>query len=297
MRRAVTIIELIIAMVILSAVVTMALLTFSYMNSAWNVESDKAAMRLTAKAIFDEISRSIRTTGGELPGGVAGLRVFGRGGERLSFVLNSNGWVDKSVDSSNWNFRNSQLAIPVSNALNFSDNGQILTTLHVPAQGALPNTAPIRDTTVMLPIKYLIVKGGSCSKDSVVADVTSFATRWPWDKAVRVDLSTAVYNLDSLHYYMASDTLMLRKNRGKAAMFAVGVDTLRFQYFHPVVGWRDSLVNTAPANKVTKVRVRIRVRTLDPDVNLRKLQPATKGYYYEILQTEVSMRNDSLVNK
>ncbi|HOX53801.1 MAG TPA: hypothetical protein PKY05_20140, partial [Fibrobacteria bacterium] len=106
-----------------------------------------------------------------------------------------------------------------------------------------------------------------------------------------------VQKLDSTTYRKSNDTLFLRRNTLPEAVFAIGVDTLRFQYLHPAVGWRDSLSGAAPANVVSKVRIRLVMRSLKPDSKLKKDAPSTRGYRFSRLEMEVGLRTTALNNR
>ena len=150
-----------------------------------------------------------------------------------------------------------------------------------------------------LPILERISSTGGCG-DSIVLDagtLTDFPQSWTWSAAIGVQANTLVYNLDSVSYRKSGDTLYTRWNRQPEGVYALGVDSLRIQYWHPVAGWGDSLSGSTPANRIEKVRIRLVMRTRKIDKKLLSQSPVSRGYRFSTMETEVALRNDSLVNR
>lgn len=295
-RRGFTLIEILVSLVILGVVAGMTMTVFQYQNRNFKTESDKAEVAMSAKGIIDEMSRMIRMTGGGLKDSTVGLKVYGNGEERVTFVINSNNWVDTS-NASRFDPGTGRLSIAVDSASKFNSSGYVQLTLFVPLSGA---TGPGPVTPQSNPSVLRVVdRVGGCGTDSIILDASRFLSspyNWTWIDAVTVPAQQLVYNLDSVSFRKSRDTLLTKWNRLPESVFAVGVDTLRLQYFHPSAGWRDSLSGTAPANRIDKVRIRLVVRTREVDRKLLAQQPASRGYRFSVLETEVSLRNDNLIN-
>ncbi len=308
-----TLIEVLIAMVIMVLISSGVLLTFQYQNKNLVTQRGIAEMNLMAKGISEEMSRNLRMAGGVLPPGVGGLKVYGNGVERLTVVLNRGGGVDTTRDMSYFRpgsittsqgvFQNA-LFLPVRHVTGvFTDSGYIVTTVRVPPSsyplGTTP--APTTDTMIVLPVLEMSTNfsiGGIAAGPFVIVDGSWFASKWPWLNSVQTSANMYVYGLDSVRYWASADTVFRKINRNDSAAYALGVDSLRLQYMHPTGAWSDSLLGTDPANQIQKARVRIRVRTRQKDLSLAASNPSTKGYHYQTIETEVALRNTStLVNK
>lgn len=161
--------------------------------------------------------------------------------------------------------------------------------------------APVRDSLVVLPVLALSASAsymGLPTGPVVVADGSWFASRWPWANSVQVDVNTFVYALDSVRYFLRSDTLFRQVDRNDTAPYAVGIDSLRIQYLHPNGNWYDSTWGGNPANQIEKVRISLKVRTRQKDNALARNNPATRGYHYQTIVNEVALRNsETLVNQ
>src|ERR1035437_7455921 len=94
MRRGFTLVEILIALVIMMLVSSGVLAVFQYQNRNASVQRDVAEMNLMAKGMMEELSRNIRMAGGALPPGIGGLKVFGSGAERVKVALNRNNGID-----------------------------------------------------------------------------------------------------------------------------------------------------------------------------------------------------------
>ena len=297
-RRGFTLVEILVATVILGIVAGMTMTVFQYQNRNWKTESDKAETAMMAKGVIDEMSSMIRMTGGGLKDSTVGLRVWGAGEERVVFVLNSTNWVDTSHGSS-YDPATGELRIAVDSAAKFNPNGYAHVQLTFPPSGSPVGTPP--SVTKLDPFTLAVIdRVGGCGHDSVVLDASAMKLApysWTWKDAVAVPAQQLVYSLDSVSYRKSHDTLWTKWNRLPESIFALGVDTLRLQYWHPVAGWSDSLSGFAPANRIDKVRIRLVLRSRKVDQKLLDDRPATRGYRFTVLETEVALRNENLINK
>jgi prepilin-type N-terminal cleavage/methylation domain-containing protein len=297
-RRAFTLIEVLVAMVLFVSVGALVMMVFTNQNRSFKTESDKVDVAMMAQGTLDELTRAVRMTGGGLPDGAAGLKVWGGGEERATFVMNETRGVD-TVSGSTYIPSRRKLRIAVRDASRFSDSGFARVTLLTPSPG---NHAPFGSMSARiftLGVLERVARSGGCG-DSLVLDATPLVAspnRWDRVADVRAVSQTLVHNVDSLTYRKSGDTLYLRQNRQGETRFALGVDSLTFRYWHPAAGWLDSLSGAKPANRIDKVWIRLVMRTRVPDAKLGKQDPASRGYRFAILETEVSLRNTNLVNR
>lgn len=296
-RRGVTLIELLVALVILGAVVGMAMTIFRSQHQNWKTGSDKIEVGIMAKGALDEIGSAIRMTGQVLPRGKAGIQLAVSPAVGASFVLNRARWVDTTAGFV-YDPAGKILRIAVDSAGKFSDQGYALLSITTPPQGV--NGLPAQAAYYTLPIAARVVHSGGCASDSLVLDATQLASLPNgWLSAGNIDVaaSTLVYNVDTVSYAKSGDTLYVRMNRGVATPYAIGIDSLKLQYHHPSAGWSDGLSSAAPANAVDLVRIRVVSRSLRRSGWLLSKIPSSRGYQFVRLETEVGLRNDSLVNK
>lgn len=298
LRRAFTLIEVLVAMVLFVSVGAMVMMVFTNQNRSFKTESDKIDVAMMAQGTLDELTRAVRMTGAGLPDGAAGLKVWGAGEERATFVMNDTRGVDTVANYAYVPIRR-RLRIAVHDASRFSDSGFARVTLLTPPPGY---HAPFGGTTARnftLGILERVAQAGGCG-DSLVLDATPLIAapnRWDRVTDVRAVKNSLVHNIDSLTYRKGGDTLYLRQNRQAETRFALGVDSLHFRYWHPAAGWLDSLSGAKPANQIDKVWIRLVMRTRVPDAKLRKQDPSSRGYRFAIMETEVSLRNTNLVNR
>jgi len=297
-RRGFTLVEILVAVVILGIVTGMTMTVFQYQNRNWKTESDKAEVAMMTKGVIDEMTSMIRMTGGGLMDNTVGLKVWGGGEERITFVLNSTNWVDTSHGFV-YDPASRRLRIAIDSAAKFNPNGFVHVQLTLPAAGSsMPTPASVtRLVPFVLPV---LDRVGGCGQDSLVVDASTLydpPNSWTWKEAVAVLASQLVYSLDSVSYRKSHDTLWVRWNRLPESVFALGVDTLRIMYWHPVTGWLDSLSGAAPINRIEKVRIRLVMRSRTLDKKLLSQRPATRGYRFSVLETEVALRNENLINK
>ncbi|MBK8804509.1 MAG: type II secretion system protein [Fibrobacteres bacterium] len=296
-RPGFTLIEILVAVVLFSVVASMGMYVFSAQNRSWKTETDKVAVQMMAKGILDELSRAVRTTGSGLPEGAGGLKVYAAGEEMVTFVTNDDGQAD-TVKGWSWVPGSGRLSIAVSDARRFADSGYVQVSLMVPNVGVHGGITTIRPFVLGVVDRTSATSGG-CG-DSVILDVTSLEqapNSWNVAGDINAVMLSLVQNLDSITYRKSNDTLFVKRNALQQTAFALGVDSLQLWYFHPVEGWKDSLSGTNPADVISKVRIRLVMRSPKIDFKLKKEIPASRGYRFSRLETEVGLRTSPLANR
>ncbi|MCB9495479.1 MAG: type II secretion system protein [Fibrobacteria bacterium] len=290
MRKGFTLIEILVSLVILGLITTMAMRVFRSQHQSWKSESDRADIALMAKGTLEEIGRAIRMTGGALPQGAGGIRIWTTTEPGVTFVLNQTQWADTAYGST-YLPGERKLRVAIDSAAKFSDSGFVILSA--------TSTATSTTDVYRLPILERVTRFGSCTKDSLVLDAgilvdppNSFST----SADISVPSNTLVFNLDSISYFKSHDSLFYKANQNPPMLFALGIDTLKFSYFHPVDGWRSGLSTSNPAGRIDMVRIRLVMRTLKASRSLLEKDSTSRGHRFIRLETEVSMRNDSLVN-
>jgi prepilin-type N-terminal cleavage/methylation domain-containing protein len=298
-RRGFSLLELLIALALLGTVATITLRVFLDQNQNWHSESSHVEVGLMSKGAVDEIARTVRMAGAFLPSGEGGLSPRS-GPNGLTVTLNRTGWTD-TVAGSTYIPSSKILRLAVDSASRFTDSGTVLVTLLVPPAGshaspvASPtNTAP---TEFRLPILQRVVQAGGCSSDSLVLDASSFDAGWSASTDVSAVFHGLVYNLDLVSYFRSHDTLFVQSGIASQEAYATGIDSLVIWYHHPVAGWSLGLSSTNPANAVDQVRIRIVARNADSSAWLAAHQHGSGGHVWSRLETDVTLRNDNLVNR
>jgi len=299
LRRGISLVEILVSLVILAIVATMVTVVFLDQNRNWKTESDKAAVGMMAKGVLDEITHSARLTGGGLPINTGGIKVWGSGQERVTFVTNENSWVGRVMGGgtgSSYDHVAAKLTVAVDNADNFADSGYVLLNAWAPQSSS---GGPYVLQPFTLGINERHKSGGSCVSDSLVLDASGLVARgWVLNTDVQVYSNASVTRIDSINYSMGHDTLYIKRNRKGPLVYAIGVDYLNIQYRHPGDNlWHDSLSPVAPANQIDQVRIHLVTRSIYPDSKLKTQDSTSRGYRYSTLEAEVTLRNDSLVNK
>lgn len=303
-RRAFTLVEVLVALVIMGFVTGMVMTVFQYQNRNWKTEADKAEVTMMARGTLDEITRTIRMSGGWLPDSMGGMKVYGSGNERLTIVINGKQWKD-TVQGSTFIPSKNKFRIAVKDASKFSGDGFVCVSIKRPKVGAVaPDPAEKQEGPPLPPFRSFrildrVVSSGGCG-DSLVLDATQLTTGptpYTWPEAIQAIAGSEVSNLDSVTYRKSGDTLYTKWNFQPEAVFALGVDSFRLWYWHPVDGWKDSLSGTKPSDRIEKVRIRLVMRTRKVDKKLLSQSPATRGYRFSKMETEVALRNDKLKHK
>lgn len=283
-RRGITLIELLVAMVLFAIVASLAMMVFSNQSRSFQMESERAEAALMAKGTLDELTHAVRMTGSSLPDATAGVKIWSSTAESTTFVMNEHAGID-TLTGYMYDTTSKYLHLKISDAKRFADSGFALIMLTVPPS-VTPNnyTVPIRTRKTSL-----------CG-DSLILDATSLSPVGPITTTTAIE----IHNLDSVTYWKRNDTLFIQRNRQPSTPFAIGVDTLQFQYWHRTAGWQPTLVTTGVPvtdNKFDKVSIRLVMRNQTFDAKKFKRDSSSRGYSFSVLETEVSMRNTQLVNK
>jgi len=171
--------------------------------------------------------------------------------------------------------------------------------LYVPPKGQ--DVSPNQKLSFTLRVKGLMTANTPNSPacgDSLILDGRELHdSGWVGADHVQSIGDGAIQNLDSVTYRISGDTLLLKRNTLDEGPFALGVETFRLQYFHPVAGWGDSLSGVAPANAIQKVRIRLVLRTRTVDQKLARSDSSSRGYRFSKMETEVGIRAAQLSNK
>lgn len=296
-RRGVTLIEILVALSLFVLVGSGAMYVLSAQNRNWKLASDKAEMNMVAKSALDELSRSFRMVGGGLPDFVGGMVVQGSGEERVTLVLNESGG-DDTILGRYWDRNAKRLRIAVRDATRFGYMGYARIDLLVPAPGQHAASG-VTTRSFTLGVVDRTDAHGSCG-DSLILDTSPLQAapnHWTDPGDITALVNGIVRNVDSLSYRKSRDTLYVKRNIQAETIFATGIDSLRFWYHHPVMGWRDSLSPVSPANTVNKIRIRIVLRTSRVDKKLLAQIPSSRGYQFWRMETDLALRNTNLTNR
>lgn len=298
-RRGFTLVEVLTAVVIFAIVGSMGFYVLSSQNRSWKTESDKTTVQMMAKGTLDALTRAVRMTGSGLPDGVGGMKVYGAGDERVTFVTNDDA-VSARVLNSVWNGGGKkELHLQVDSAQNFVVGGYARLDLMVPPKGV--NSPPTRPLSFVMKIKGAMTANATASPacgDSLILDGKElYDSGWSVPTNVQSIPNGSIQALDSITFRKSNDTLWLKRNSPDSNVFALGVETFQLWYYHPVAGWKDSLSGVAPANQIQKVRIRLVLRTRTKDRKLALSDTASRGYRFSKMETEVGIRATQLVNK
>jgi prepilin-type N-terminal cleavage/methylation domain-containing protein len=286
-RRGITLLELLVAMVLFAIVASLAMMVFTNQNRSFQMESERAEAALMAKGTLEELTHAVRMTGSNLPDSTAGIQVWDSVAQSTTFVMNEQAGID-TIKAFVYDPATRRLGVGISNAKRFSNLGFVLIPLTIsPSTLARNYTIPI------------VERRTSLCGDSLILDASPLLP--PLGNSVTTTTNSPLYNVDSLTYWKRNDTLFVRRNRQPTSTaFAVGVDTLKFQYWHPEVGWKPTLwTGTDPllAKQIDKVNIRLVMRNLTYDAKRFKQDPNSRGYSFSVLETEVALRNTRLVNQ
>jgi prepilin-type N-terminal cleavage/methylation domain-containing protein len=298
MRKGYTLVEVLVSLILMGIVVTMVMRMLQSQHQNWKAESDRADAGMMALGTLEEITRSIRATGGGMPPGIGGVRTWSPSTPGVTFVVNRSRWID-TVGGYTYVPADRKLRLAIDTAANFSDQGYALVTIRRPSFAG-PLGVPNVDSAYLFPILDRVVAGNSCTTDSLVLDAGVLANapnNWTNPANVMVSTNGLIYNIDSVTFRKSNDTLYSWANRSAPMVYALGVDTLRFQYHHPVAGWGDTLSSSVPPKALDMVRVRVVIRNRRQSQWLADHDPSSRGYRFSRVETEISMRNDSLVNR
>ncbi|MBK9576650.1 MAG: type II secretion system protein [Fibrobacterota bacterium] len=298
MKRAFTLLEVLVSIVLLGIVASMAMYVFRSQHQNLQSEADHSEVGMMAMGTLDEISRAIRMTGGGMPLGVGGIRTWSTTTPAVTFVVNRSRWTDTASGYS-YVPGSRRLRLAIDSASKFSDAGYAylsLTTPSIPGSTGVPSIS----VNYRLPIVDRVAGGNACTTDSLVLDAGMLVdppNNWTNVANIQVAPNSLVYNIDSVSFLKSNDTLYTWANRSPRTVYALGVDTFLVQYHHPNAGWANGLSSILPSNAVDMVRVRVVIRNRRHSQWLEDKNPGSRGYRFFRLETEVSLRNDSLVNQ
>ena len=283
MRRGLTLIELLVAVILFTIVASLTMMVFSNQDRSFRMESDKAEVALMARGSLDELSRAVRMTGSGLPEGTAGVRVSGG---RLTFVMNERGWAD-IVRNSVYDETGKLLQVGIDSAALFSHQGYARLLLTV--------TSSPKANVYVLPIVKRLSRASGCGH-SLILDVSSLNPP-PGAGAVAATPTTPIYNVDSLSYWKEGDSLMVQRNRLNPSVYARGLDILTWSYWNATAGWQTSLAGLGADKHIDMIRIRLVTRNQRVDAKLLAQDPASRGYRFSALETDIALRNTGLVNQ
>jgi prepilin-type N-terminal cleavage/methylation domain-containing protein len=296
-RRGVTLIEILVALSLFVLVGSGAMYVLSVQNRNWKLATDKSEMNMMAKSILDELARNFRMAGGGLPDFAGGMAVYGAGEEKVTLVMNESGG-DDTILGSYWNRPAKRLRIAVRDASRFGHLGYARIDLQVPAPGQHAASGVTTRSFNLGVVDRTDAQGG-CG-DSLILDTSPLQdppNNWTNAGDITAFVNGIVRNIDSLTYRKSKDTLYVKRNLQTETIFATGIDSLRFWYHHPAMGWRDSLSPVTPSNTVNKVRIRVVLRSNAIDQKLLAQDPSTRGYQFWRMETDLAMRNINLTNR
>jgi prepilin-type N-terminal cleavage/methylation domain-containing protein len=284
-RRGISLIELLVAMVLFAIVASLAMMVFANQNRSFKMESERAEAALMAKGTLDELTHAVRMTGSNLPDSTGGIRIWRNGvAESTTFVMYELGGQD-TLTGYTYDTITKLLHLKITDSKRFSDQGFVLIPLTVPPSPISKNyTVPIQTRMT-----------SKCG-DSLILNATPLAAVG----SITTNPNTQIYNIDFVTYLKRNDTLFVHRNRQRSTAFAVGIDTLEFLYWHPEVGWKPTLwtgTDPALANQFDKVNIRLVTRNLTYDAKRFQQDSNSRGYNFSVLETEVSLRNTRLVNQ
>jgi prepilin-type N-terminal cleavage/methylation domain-containing protein len=297
MKRGFSLIEILVSLAILAVVGTATMMAFGSQHQNWKSETDRVESGMMAMGTLDEIGRGVRSIGGGLPLGRAGISSWRPVNSGITFVVNRSRWID-TAGGYTYLPTLGRLQVAVRSAAGFTDSGYALVPLTIPTSPG-PGTTPSFDSVFALRILER-VSGGACTSDSLVLDASGLSgapNNWTDNTSVKVLSNGLVYNMDSVSFVQSHDTLMTWVDRSPPQAYALGIDTFRVQYHHPSAGWADTVSILPPAGRVDMVRLRLVSRNRSASQWLADHDPSSKGYRFVRLETEVSLRNDSLVNR
>lgn len=291
-RRAFTLIEVMIAMMISGLVVSGVLLTLQYQFRNWFAIEQQAQMEQMNRGIQNELSRIVRMAGGEMAPGTGGVRDLGDSG--LCVILNEKAIVWTPKDSGIYLPGSRTFAVAFSKDPKWSPGMVVSLRVNAPPPGSSSGTTRSLDTLLSLKVQRVQLMPDSSVPDTVVFDASGLVSSWGWNGALQAKVGMTTYGGDSICYRRRSDTLVRFAqdiyHRSDSGCLAIDIDTFKVGYFVRTQGWKTSLSNTG-ADTLQKVRVRLVVRSHSPDPALKRQQPTTGGYRRLATEAQYSLRN------
>jgi len=292
MKRGFTLVEILVALVISTMVISGVLVTLQYQFKNWVQLEQKAQMTQMTRGIQSEFSRVIRMAGGEMAAGTGGVRDLGDSG--LCVLLNENSITWAPADSGDYQPGLHTFRVAMTRDTQFVPGMTLSLRVNVPPKGSASGTTRSLDTLLTLNVTAVKHASDTSKPDTLTFDVTDLTTSWSWAGALQAKVGMNIYSGDSICYRRRADTLMKFVQdvyrRQDSGYLAIDIDSFKVQYFVLSKGW-VGVVSNAGADTVQKVRVRLVVRTHTPDPSLKRSQPATGGYKREATELEYSLRN------
>lgn len=293
MRKGFTLVEVLVALVISTMVISGVLLTLQYQFKNWVLLEQKAQMGQMSRGIQSEFTRVIRMAGGEMAAGTGGVRDLGDSG--LCILLNENSIQWTPMDSGIYQPGLGTFKIAMSKDPLYVPGMILSLRVNAPPIGSSTGTTRILDTLLTLKVTHVKhTDSSSSAPDTLTFDATSLAPYWSWTGALQAKKGMATYAGDSICYRRRADTLMKFVQdiyrRRDSGYLAIDIDSFKVAYFVLNKGWRTTVSNIG-LDTVQKVKVRLVVRSHAPDPSLKRARPATGGYKREATETEYSLRN------
>jgi prepilin-type N-terminal cleavage/methylation domain-containing protein len=290
--KAFTLIEVMVALVISTMVISGVLLTLQYQFKNWFVVEQKAQMEQMNRGIQNELSRIVRMAGGEMAPGTGGVRDLGEDG--LCVIINENAIIWTPMDSGIYLPSSRTFAVAFSKDPNWAPGMVLTVRVNAPPIGSAFGTTRSLDTLLTLKVQRVQLMPDPNAPDTVVFDATNLVSAWNWNGALQAKVNMTTYGGDSICYRRRADTLIRYAqdiyHRADSGFLAIDIDTFKVGYFVLSKGWRTTLANDG-TDTLQKVRVRMVVRSHGIDPSLKRQQPATGGYRRLATETEYSLRN------
>lgn len=293
MRKGFTLVEVLVALVISTMVVSGVLLTLQYQFRNWVQLEQKAQMSQMSRGVQSEFTRVIRMAGGEMAAGTGGVRDLGDSG--LCVLLNENSITWTPMDSGVYSPGLRTFRVAMSKDPLFAPGMKLSLRVNAPPIGSPAGTTRILDTLLDLKVLRVDRPGtDTTDPDTLTFDADGLVPSWGWTGALQAKKGMAAYAGDSICYRRRADTLMKFVQdvyrRRDSGYLAIDIDTFKVAYYVLNRGW-SSTVSNLGLDTVQKVRVRLVVRTHAPDPSLKRAKPATGGYKREATEAEYSLRN------
>jgi prepilin-type N-terminal cleavage/methylation domain-containing protein len=291
-KRGFTLIELMVALVISTMVISGVLLTLQYQFKNWVKLEQKAQMTQMTRGVQSEFSRVIRMAGGEMAAGTGGIRDIGDSGVCVILNENSLSWTPLDVGDYQPGLRTFKVAMSRDTQVT---PGMILSVrVNAPPKGSSFGTTRTLDTLLTMNVSAVKHSSDSTQPDSITFNANDLAADWTWSGALQAKVGMSAYSGDSICYRRRADTLMKfvqdvyrRKDSG---YLAIDIDSFKVKYFVVSKGWVTAISNVG-VDTIQKVHVRLVVRSHNIDPTLLRMQPSSGGYNRQATELEYSLRN------
>ena len=292
MKRGFTLVEILVALVISSMVISGVLLTLQYQFKNWMKLEQKAQMTQMTRGVQSEFSRVIRMAGGEMAAGTGGIRDLGDSG--VCVILNENSISWTPMDSGAYEPGLRTFKVAMSRDTQVTPGMSLSIRVNAPPKGSSAGTTRTLDTLLTLNVAAVKHASDSTQPDSVTFDANDLISSWNWAGALQAKVGMSIYSGDSICYRKRDDTLMKFVQdvyrRQDSGYLAIDIDSFKVKYFVLSKGWVTTISNIGQ-DTIQKVRVRLVVRSHSIDPALKRARPATGGYSREATELEYSLRN------